>query len=48
VATPLSKAQQIVAAIHGAKLEVVRHAGHSSTVEQPTAVNALIEEFVTR
>ena len=47
VATPLSKAQQIVAAIRGAKLEVVPHAGHSSTVEEPAAVTALIEQFVT-
>ncbi|HUS28261.1 MAG TPA: alpha/beta fold hydrolase [Kofleriaceae bacterium] len=46
VATPLSKAQQIVAAISGAKLEIVPRAGHSSTVEEPAAVTRLIEQFV--
>jgi pimeloyl-ACP methyl ester carboxylesterase len=48
VATPLSKAQQIVAAISGARLEVVARAGHSSTVEEPVAVTKLIEDFITR
>jgi pimeloyl-ACP methyl ester carboxylesterase len=48
VATPLSKAQQIVAAIAGATLEVVPRAGHSSTVEEPAAVTKLIEQFLTR
>lgn len=48
VATPLSKAQQIVAVIAGAKLEVVHRAGHSSTVEEPTVVTKLIQQFLTR
>ena len=47
LATPLAKAQQIVAAIAGATLEVVPRAGHSSTVEEPTYVTKLIEAFIT-
>jgi pimeloyl-ACP methyl ester carboxylesterase len=46
VATPLAKAQQIVAAIAGARLVVVPRAGHSSPVEEPVAVTRAIEEFV--
>lgn len=46
VATPLSKAQQIVAVIAGAKLEVVPRAGHSSTVEEPAAVTQLLADFI--
>ena len=46
VATPVHKAEQIVARIRGARLEVVPGAGHSSTVEQPNAVSALLEEHL--
>ncbi|RZI84764.1 MAG: alpha/beta hydrolase, partial [Microbacterium sp.] len=46
VATPVAKAEAIVAGIAGARLEVVPKAGHSSTIEQPEAVTALIESFL--
>lgn len=46
VATPLPKAQQIVAAITGAQLVIIPRAGHSSTVEEPAAVTAAIERFL--
>jgi 3-oxoadipate enol-lactonase len=46
VATPLVKSERIVAAISGSRLEVVPDAGHSSSIEQPVVVAALIEEFI--
>ncbi|MRK02668.1 alpha/beta fold hydrolase [Aeromicrobium sp. S22] len=46
VATPPAKAEVIAAAIPGARLEIVRGAGHSSTIEQPTRLADLIEEHV--
>jgi pimeloyl-ACP methyl ester carboxylesterase len=46
VATPPAKAQQIVAAIAGAKLITIPRAGHSSPVEEPIAVTKAIEEFI--
>ena len=46
VATPPAKAEKIVSAIRGAKLARIPHAGHSSTVEQPAAVNEAIEAFL--
>jgi 3-oxoadipate enol-lactonase len=46
VATPLAKAQQIVATIAGATLVTIPRAGHSSTVEEPAAVTAAIEAFL--
>jgi 3-oxoadipate enol-lactonase len=48
VATPVDKAEAIVAAIEGSRLEVVPDAGHSSTIEQPEALSDLIEAFVTQ
>lgn len=47
VATPRPKAEKVVAAITGAKLQVIAHAGHSSTVEEPAAVTAAIEKFLS-
>lgn len=47
VATPRAKAARIVAAIQGAQLVTIAKAGHSSTVEQPAAVTAAIETFLT-
>ena len=44
--TPVAKAQRIAERIPGAHLEIVAHAGHSSTVEQPARVTALIEQFL--
>jgi len=46
VATPLAKAAKIVSGIRGARLARIPHAGHSSTVEQPVAVNEAIEAFL--
>ncbi len=46
VATPPAKAQQIVAAITGARLVTIPRAGHSSTLEEPAAVTAAIEQFL--
>jgi pimeloyl-ACP methyl ester carboxylesterase len=45
-ATPPEKAEQIVARIGGARLELVAGAGHTSTVEQPEQVTALLAEFL--
>ena len=47
VATPRPKAERIAAAIPGARLVGIPRAGHSSTVEEPAAVNAAIEEFLS-
>ena len=44
--TPLARAERIAAGIAGARLEIVPDCGHSSTIEQPTALTALIGEFV--
>ena len=46
LATPPAKAENIVRAIRGATLARIPHAGHSSTVEQPAAVNASLEGFL--
>jgi pimeloyl-ACP methyl ester carboxylesterase len=46
VATPVDKAETIVEAIAGARLEIVQEAGHSSTVEQPERLSDLLEAFV--
>jgi pimeloyl-ACP methyl ester carboxylesterase len=46
VATDPAKAQRIASGIPGARLVVIPQAGHSSTVEQPAAVNAAIERFL--
>jgi len=46
VATPVAKARVIADAIPGAVLEVIPGAGHSSTVETPHAVTALLERHL--
>jgi len=46
VATPVAKAQQIVAAMAGSKLVTIPRAGHSSTVEEPVAVTRALTEFL--
>ncbi|MFC8669531.1 alpha/beta fold hydrolase [Streptomyces sp. NPDC057199] len=46
VATPHAQAERIAAAINGARLEVVTGSGHSSTLEQPTVLTALIRDFL--
>jgi 3-oxoadipate enol-lactonase len=45
-ATPPHMARSLAAAIPGARLEIVADAGHTSSVEQPAAVTALIERFL--
>jgi 3-oxoadipate enol-lactonase len=46
VATPRPKAERIVAAIAGARLVSVAHAGHSSPVEEPAFVSSVLEAFL--
>jgi pimeloyl-ACP methyl ester carboxylesterase len=46
VATPRPQAERIAAAIPGARLEVVPDSGHSSTLEQPAVLSALIRDFL--
>ncbi|HEX9057967.1 MAG TPA: alpha/beta fold hydrolase [Ktedonobacterales bacterium] len=46
VATVPAKAQRIHERIAGSRLVTIPQAGHTSTVEQPAAVNAAIEEFL--
>src|SRR5262249_38437117 len=46
VATVPAKAERIAGAIPGAKLVKIANAGHTSTVEEPAAVNAAIDQFL--
>lgn len=46
VATRPEKAERIARGIRGARLVRIPRAGHSSTVEEPAAVTAAIEEFL--
>jgi len=46
VATVPAKAERIRDGIPGAKLVVIPRAGHSSTIEEPAAVNAAIAAFL--
>ncbi len=48
VATPLKRAEAIVAGVAGAVLERLAHAGHSSTIEAPDAVIAAMERHFAR
>ncbi len=48
LATVPAKSERIAEAIKGAELVVFRGAGHSSTIETPDQVNALIEATVAR
>ena len=48
VATPPPKAERIVAAIAGARLETIHRAGHSSPVEEPAQVSKALERFLAR
>lgn len=47
VATPRAKSEKIASAIAHSKLVTIPRAGHSSTVEEPLAVTAAIESFLT-
>lgn len=44
--TPPDKARRIAARVPDARLEIVADSGHSSTVEQPEAVTALLSDFL--
>ena len=46
--TPLEHSREIVAAVRHAQLEVVPHAGHLMTWEQPALVNALLLQWLDR
>ncbi|HEX6122889.1 MAG TPA: alpha/beta fold hydrolase, partial [Ktedonobacterales bacterium] len=46
VATTPDRAQRIHERIAGSNLVTIPHAGHTSTVEQPAAVNAAILDFL--
>jgi len=46
VATVPAKSQRIHEAIAGSRLVTIPHAGHTSSVEQPQAVSAAIEDFL--
>lgn len=48
VATVPAKSERIHAAIKGSELAVLENAGHSSTIETPQQVNALIERTIAR
>jgi 3-oxoadipate enol-lactonase len=46
VATPPAMAERIHAAIRGSRLVRIPRAGHSSTIENPSAVNVALAEFL--
>ena len=46
-ATPLEKAERMHARIQGSNLVVIPGAGHTSTVEEPEAVNLAMEKFLS-
>ena len=48
VLTPLELSQEIAAAIPGARLEIIEHCGHLSTLEQPDAVNRVLRNWLAR
>lgn len=48
VATPREKAERIHGRIPGSELVTIPHAGHTSTVENPEAVTAAIEAFLSK
>src|SRR5262249_44424260 len=43
---PVKRSRTMAALIPGARLEIVPYAGHSSTIEQPEAITALIRPFL--
>ncbi|WP_236794632.1 alpha/beta fold hydrolase [Amycolatopsis sp. GM8] len=46
VSTPVAESERIAAAIRGAELRVVPDCGHTSSLEQPAAITALLEKFL--
>ena len=47
VATPLKRSEHIVAGIPNSRLVIIPGAGHTSTVEEPEAVTAALETFLS-
>lgn len=47
IATPVSLARRIADGINGAELVIIPDAGHLCTVEEPAAVNAAIDRFLS-
>jgi pimeloyl-ACP methyl ester carboxylesterase len=47
VATPPPKAERLHAAIRGSRMIRIPRAGHSSTIENPSAVNAALGDFLS-
>jgi 3-oxoadipate enol-lactonase len=47
IATGPAKAERMHARIRGSKLRIIPGAGHSSSIEEPEAVNAAIDEFLS-
>jgi len=45
-ATPQAIGQRIADAVKGANFQIINQAGHSSTIEQPDAVNGIIDGFL--
>ncbi|MEV4313175.1 alpha/beta fold hydrolase [Actinocrispum sp. NPDC049592] len=48
VSTPPDKAKRIAELIPGARLEIIPDSGHTSPLEQPARITALLEEFLAR
>ena len=44
--TPPARHEEMAAAMPGATLEIVEHCGHLSTLEQPGAVNAALQQWL--
>jgi 3-oxoadipate enol-lactonase len=44
--TPPERSRKIAELIPGARLEIIKNSGHSSSIEQPEAVTALLESFL--
>jgi pimeloyl-ACP methyl ester carboxylesterase len=47
VLTPLELSQEIVAGIPGARLEIIPHCGHLSTMERPEAINKVLRAWLS-
>lgn len=45
-ATPPMKAERIAACVPGAQLQIVANCGHTSTLEQPATITALLTKFL--
>ncbi|MGK8488289.1 alpha/beta fold hydrolase [Nocardia asiatica] len=45
-ATPLARSERIAALIPGARLHAIMDCGHTSSLEQPAAITALLQEFL--